>query len=177
MFFDNKQILHLVAELLVLIFIIFHFSQKTKRLARHIEDLASRIEEQEDVLQRHEKILEQIFNERKTSNRYPINKHPLSPNPHLNPNIRLREDKNNDLMSKTDKEEDQCNIPTFLQNNEITQMIGAILPLVSTMSTSTMPHPEEIIEKGKVEEIAIEERKVEELDKELSEALKDEEIK
>lgn len=48
---DNKQIIHIVSEVVVLIGIIFYFSSKNKKLTSNVEELAHRLEQQEDQIQ------------------------------------------------------------------------------------------------------------------------------
>ena len=57
---ENKQMVHIVSEVIVLIGLTFYFNQKNKKLMNHIEDLAQRIEEQEDLLQKHENIIKKL---------------------------------------------------------------------------------------------------------------------
>ena len=57
---ENKQMVHIVSEVIVLIGLTFYFNQKNKKLLNHIEDLAQRIEEQEDLLQKHENIIKKL---------------------------------------------------------------------------------------------------------------------
>ena len=57
---ENKQMIHIVSEVVVLIGLTFYFNQKNKKLLNHIEDLAQRIEEQEDLLQKHETIIKKL---------------------------------------------------------------------------------------------------------------------
>ena len=59
-FFDNKQMIHIASEIVVLIGISFYFSSKNKKLLGHIEELAQRIEEQEDTIQKLESALQQV---------------------------------------------------------------------------------------------------------------------
>ena len=47
---ENKQIIHIAAEILVLVGITFYFSSKNKKLSEHIEDLSQRLEDQEDLI-------------------------------------------------------------------------------------------------------------------------------
>ena len=49
---------HIASEVVVLVGLTFYFNQKNKKLMRHIEDLAQRVEEQEDLLQKHEQIIQ-----------------------------------------------------------------------------------------------------------------------
>ena len=59
---ENKQIIHIATEIVVLIGITFYFSSKNKKLLSHIEDLSQRLEDQEDLIQKHEQIIKQLFN-------------------------------------------------------------------------------------------------------------------
>ena len=52
--------IHVVSEVVVLVGLTFYFNQKNKKLVAHIADLAQRVEEQEDLLQKHEQIIKQI---------------------------------------------------------------------------------------------------------------------
>ena len=54
---ENKQIIHIATEIVALMGIIFYFSSKNKKLLSHIEDLSQRLEEQEDLIQKHEKMM------------------------------------------------------------------------------------------------------------------------
>ena len=49
---DNKQIIHIAAELVVLTGLTFYFSSKNGKLKECIEDLAQRLEEQENRIQK-----------------------------------------------------------------------------------------------------------------------------
>ena len=60
LFTDNKQMIHILSEVVVLVGLTFYFNQKNKKLMAHIEDLAQRMEEQEDLLQKHDQLLKQI---------------------------------------------------------------------------------------------------------------------
>ena len=57
---DNKQIIHIVSEIVIILGITFYFTQKNKKLMNHINDLTQRIEEQEDILQKHEQIITKL---------------------------------------------------------------------------------------------------------------------
>lgn len=57
---ENKQIVHIATEIVVLIGITFYFSSKNKKLLGHIEDLSQRLEDQEDMIQKHEQIIKQL---------------------------------------------------------------------------------------------------------------------
>lgn len=72
---ENKQIIHIATEIVALIGIIFYFSSKNKKLLEHIEDLSQRLEDQEDLIQKHEQIIRQLV--QAVNNRG----HPPSPSP------------------------------------------------------------------------------------------------
>ena len=57
---DKKQLIHIASEVVVLVCLTFYFNQKNKKLMTHIEDLAQRLEEQEDLLQKHEQIIRKL---------------------------------------------------------------------------------------------------------------------
>jgi uncharacterized protein YoxC len=59
-FFDNKQLVHIASEVVVLVGLTFYFSSKNKKLVSHIEELSQRIEEQEDRIQKMEVSLQQV---------------------------------------------------------------------------------------------------------------------
>lgn len=53
--------IHIASEIVVVIGLTFYFNQKNKKLMSHIEDLSQRIEEQEDILQKHEKVIRKLL--------------------------------------------------------------------------------------------------------------------
>jgi len=57
---ENKQMIHIATEIVVLIGITFYFSSKNKKLSEYIEDLSQRLEDQEDLIQKHEQIIRQL---------------------------------------------------------------------------------------------------------------------
>lgn len=67
---ENKQIIHIVTEIITITVIIFYFSSKNKKLLGHIEDLSQRLEDQEDMIQKHELIIKQLV--QAINNRGPI---------------------------------------------------------------------------------------------------------
>lgn len=58
--FENKQIIHIAIEVIIIAGIVFYFSSKNKKLLQHIENLSQRLEEQDELLQKHEKIINQL---------------------------------------------------------------------------------------------------------------------
>ena len=59
---QNPQIIHIVSEAVIIIGITFYFSQKTKKLMNHINDLTQRLEDQEDIIQKHEQLILKLMN-------------------------------------------------------------------------------------------------------------------
>jgi hypothetical protein len=59
---QNPQIIHIISEAVVIIGITFYFSQKTKKLMNHINDLTQRLEDQEDIIQKHEQLILKLMN-------------------------------------------------------------------------------------------------------------------
>lgn len=57
---EKKEIIHIASEVIVIVGIVYYFNQKNKTLLTHIEDLVQRIEEQEDLLQKHEQIIKNL---------------------------------------------------------------------------------------------------------------------
>ena len=57
---ENKQMIHIASEIVVLIGLTFYFNVKNKKLMGHIEDLSQRVEEQQDLLQKHEQVIRKL---------------------------------------------------------------------------------------------------------------------
>lgn len=57
---NKQQMVHIASEIIVLIGLTFYFNQKNKKLMGHIEDLSQRVEEQEDLLQKHEQVIRKL---------------------------------------------------------------------------------------------------------------------
>jgi hypothetical protein len=57
---DNKQIIHIVSEIFVISGITIYFSSQNKKLLNHINDLTQRIDDQEELIQTHEKKIAQL---------------------------------------------------------------------------------------------------------------------
>lgn len=60
MFENKQQVIHVASEIVALVGLTFYFNQKNKKLLGHIEDLAQRVEEQEDLLQKHEAMIRKL---------------------------------------------------------------------------------------------------------------------
>lgn len=60
---ENKSlVIHVAAEIIIVTGISFYFSQKNKKIMGHINDLIQRIEEQEDTIQKHEQLINNLTN-------------------------------------------------------------------------------------------------------------------
>jgi phage shock protein A len=144
--FENKSMLiHVAAEIIVVIGITFYFSQKNKKLMGHINDLIQRIEDQEDIIQKHEQLINNLTNA--------IN----DINSKLNNNINMNTEKHidvNDMLKNINKAPYIIpSMPTLDPNS------------LSNKSVSFNPKVEE-----KVEEI---EEEVEETEEELQDTNED----
>jgi Txe/YoeB family toxin of Txe-Axe toxin-antitoxin module len=59
---EKPQIIHIIAEAVVFIGITLYFTQKNKKLMNHINDLMQRLEDQEDIIQKHEQMIVKLSN-------------------------------------------------------------------------------------------------------------------
>ena len=57
---NKQQMIHMAAEVVILISVIFYFSQKNRKLSNQIEDLIQRVEEQENMIVKHEEIINKM---------------------------------------------------------------------------------------------------------------------
>jgi hypothetical protein len=57
---ENKQLIHIVSEVLILFVIVFYFSSKNRKLQTDIEHLAQKLEEQGEHLQKLEHVVRNI---------------------------------------------------------------------------------------------------------------------
>ena len=113
---DNKQIIHIATEAVIIIGIIIYFSSKNKKLYSHIEDLSKRLEDQEEIIQKHELIIKQLvqsINTRNTVTKPPlqtkkgksnINIH-TKPKKHNNVHIQVL-DEDEEIIENTDDSQD-----------------------------------------------------------------------
>ena len=58
---NKQQMFHIASEIVVLFGITFYFNQKNKKLLSHIEDLSQRVEDQEDIIQKHEQVIRKLL--------------------------------------------------------------------------------------------------------------------
>lgn len=67
---ENKQLIHIATEIVVIFGITFYLTSKNRKLLEHIEDLSQRLEEQEDLIQKHDQIIKQLV---QVINNIPVN--------------------------------------------------------------------------------------------------------
>ena len=82
---ENKQLMHITAEVIVVIGIIYYINQKNKALSKDIDKLVQRIEEQEDIIQRHEQLIKRLIETLEKSNKTNIINQPI--NTHTKQNV------------------------------------------------------------------------------------------
>lgn len=59
---QKPQMIHIIAEIVVFISLAIYFSQKNKKIMGHMNDLLQRLEEQEDIIHKHEKMIVKLSN-------------------------------------------------------------------------------------------------------------------
>jgi hypothetical protein len=126
--FENKQVIHIVSEVIVLTGIIYYFSYKNKKLMTCIQELTDRVNTQEDMMKKQNQMIKELsdkvnyinvnsntykqpsvnFNtekQPKTSRIEEIsdNKDDISPNIHLS---FIKEDDEEDNNNNEDEEQD-----------------------------------------------------------------------
>jgi hypothetical protein len=75
---ENKQLMHITAEVIVVIGIIYYINQKNKALSKDIDKLVQRIEEQEDIIQRHEQLIKKLLETLEKTNKTNIVNQPIN---------------------------------------------------------------------------------------------------
>jgi hypothetical protein len=181
---ENPQIIHIIAEVAVLIGVVFYFCQKNSKLTNQINELTQRLDDQEDIIRKHEQMiiklattLEEYNTEQKNFFTNFNNKDDFEPQ--IKNKKRIRKDdflnnKNSPIYTKED-----------LLNTEIPPIHNIDLPSIiiretlfnSLQTPNKVSKVEEITEENMVvEDDRIEEEEEEEeenLDNELIEELKE----
>ena len=128
---ENKQIIHIATEIVVLIGITFYFSSKNKKLSTHIEDLSQRLEEQEDLIQNHERIIRQLVQAMNSQNgaSKPVSQQPpkkgksgvkfKTPSPQSRPQHQSRQVSPPRQERQVSPERSQSPVQVFEDNEEI----------------------------------------------------------
>ena len=69
--------IHIVSEIIALVGITFYFNQKNKKMLEHINDLSKKVEEQHNLLQKHEQVIKEML-EFISQQNHPIIEQPVS---------------------------------------------------------------------------------------------------
>ena len=118
---ENKQLVHIGSEIIVIIGLTFYFNNKNKKLVGQIEELSNRLQENEKLVAKHEDVIRQLVNlvnsrppvpEQKSNNISKSKKHkhkqlplPLPIQQPSKPKISFR-DNNEDVDSDSDSDLD-----------------------------------------------------------------------
>ena len=60
---ENKQIIHIIAELVVIAGLVLYFTSKNKKMNVIIDELSYRLEQQEEIIQKHEDLIKQLISQ------------------------------------------------------------------------------------------------------------------
>ena len=171
---EKKNIIHIVVELIAFIGIVFYFNQKNKKINLSIEVLTQRMEEQENIINNHEKIITQLVEFIKKENNRKVSV--TTKKPSSNPNSIQKNKKNSEyIIGETEVfTEKVSNIRNFSSESEtesdldaeIVEELGE-LEIVEEIKVEELGELENVegikVEEIKVEEIKVEEIKVEEI--------------
>ena len=58
--FQNKQVIHIIGEVIVLSSVVIYFHFKTKKLNDHILEIVKKLQEQDEIIQKHDILLKQL---------------------------------------------------------------------------------------------------------------------
>ena len=185
--FENKTMLiHIAAEIIVIIGLSFYFSQKNKKLMGHINDLIQRIEDQEDMIQKHEQLINNLTNalndiNSKISNNknLPLQAERITNNKNAKKNVKHQPLNQAPLINNRSKTNIKEKIfEDTLLNHMINRDQAVEFHFISPSSNVSLQQNKNISSDSKVEEIIEEDTENEEdndenLDDELEEELND----
>ena len=185
--FENKTMLiHIAAEIIVIIGLSFYFSQKNKKLMGHINDLIQRIEDQEDMIQKHEQLINNLTNalndiNSKISNNknLPLQAERITNNKNAKKNVKHQPLNQAPLINNRSKTNIKEKIfEDTLLNHMINRDQAVEFHFISPSSNVSLQQNKNMSSDSKVEEIIEEETDNEEdndenLDDELEEELND----
>lgn len=145
---ENKQLIHIATEVVALIALIFYFSSKNKKLMQYIEDLSQRLEDQEDLIQKHEQIIRQLVqavnaqngNQPQPSRSQPSGSQPSRSQPSGSQPKKSKKSKMSNLSSSTSRDQIEILTPPTVHfddnNNEIVEDIQHVKPVVELVKSS-----------------------------------------
>lgn len=58
---ENKQMLHIGAEIVSLVGVVYYFSRKNTELLKHIEEITQRLDEQEEIIAKQDQVIKAII--------------------------------------------------------------------------------------------------------------------
>lgn len=101
----NNQIIHITAEVIIITGVCFYFSRKTKALNNRIDILTQKLEEQQELINKHEDIISQLLFRLSELNQYPIS-NPIPPIPPIPPihSVNKKTNKKTNKKEKTVKQ-------------------------------------------------------------------------
>jgi seryl-tRNA synthetase len=131
---ENKQLTHVISEVVALVGLTFYFSSQNKKLSNHIEEIAQRLEEQEDQIQKLEGMLRQLaMNVNMTNQRlegvFNVKHAPIPVIPKLVeksvPKIQIKEENNTvkEFSENTEEEAEEDDLSDSDLDEEIKQEI------------------------------------------------------
>ena len=59
--FENKYLIHIASEIIIIIGIAFYFNKENKKLKSNIDDLSQRIKEQDELLKNHSQLIKKLM--------------------------------------------------------------------------------------------------------------------
>jgi hypothetical protein len=109
---ENKQIIHIAAEMVVITGVVFYFSSKNKKLLEYIENLSVRLDEQDKLIQKHEQVIIQLVTSiNNTASQAPVK----------NSNRKSNKESNKELKNSSRKV--QKPLVSFNDNDEVVENI------------------------------------------------------
>ena len=118
---ENKQLLHIVSEVIILIGLSLYFHRKTKRLTDHVNALIKKADEHDEIIQRHEEIIRQlvgILNRRAPMKQRPRRMRSFHNKAPLDPPLPAESQANNVnfYSDSEDEDEDEDNLDAEIQD-------------------------------------------------------------
>ena len=97
---ENKQMVHIVSELIILIGVVFYFSNKNKAILNQLEELNQRIEEQEQKMDKQEQVLRSLVLQVKSLTQPQVQPQ-VQPQPQVQVQPQLCNNEKNEMNSNT----------------------------------------------------------------------------
>ena len=80
--FENKHILHIVSEIVILVAIIYNISSKFKTIKSYIDDICQRLDEQDETIEKQNKQIDFLIAQLKTLTTQQLHRQPTSQPPY-----------------------------------------------------------------------------------------------